>query len=122
MVKDRAKGRHKPPSRQRYEQSHPVLAIRVNEELYQKLKQIKNIADVSFADILRQGLGMQEAESKKAFYAGFDFGEIEGRKFHLGICTVCNRALYWDLNKEEYRQFLEKAINDTGFVHTTCKK
>lgn len=79
-----AKGRHIPPSRRRYEQSHPVVAIRVNEELYRKLKQIKNIADVSFADIVRQGLGMQEAESKKAFYAGFDGGfyegAIEGRK------------------------------------------
>lgn len=117
-----AKGRHIPPSRQRYQQSHPVIAIRVNQELYQRLKKIKATGNISFADILKQGLGMQEAATKKASYAGFHAGEIEGRKFHLGICTVCEKALYWDLNKEEYRQFLEKAINDTGFVHTTCKK
>ena len=117
-----AKGRHIPPSRHRYEQSHPVVAIRVNEELYRKLKQIKNQADVSFADILREGLGMQEAESKKASYAGFHAGEIEGRKFDLGICTVCKRALHWDLNQEKTRQLLEKAINDEGFIHTDCKK
>lgn len=117
-----AKGRHIPPSRRRYEQSHPVIAIRVNEELYRKLQGIKVQANISFADILKQGLGMQEAATKKASYAGFHAGEIKGRKFHLGICTVCKEALYWDLNTEEHRQFLEKAINDSGFVHITCKK
>ena len=121
-----AKGRHIPPSRRRYEQSHPVVAIRVNEELYRKLKQIKNIAYVSFADIVRQGLGMQEAESKKAFYVGFDGGfyegAIEGRKLDLGICAVCKKPLQWDLNQEEFRQLLEKTINDARMIHYGCRK
>lgn len=116
------KGKHKPPSRQRYEQSHPVVAIRVNQQLYKKLQEIKAQGNVSFADILKEGLGIQEAATKEAFNAGYDAGETEGKRFDLGTCYICKKHLHWDLGKAKERQLLEQAINNAKYIHATCKK
>jgi hypothetical protein len=50
------KAKHIPPSRKRYEETHPVIAIRVDKALYDKVRDIKEANDISFADILKQGL------------------------------------------------------------------
>lgn len=117
-----AKPKHIPPSRKRYEESHPVIAIRVDRELYDKVKDIKEANDISFADILKQGLGMQKAEAEKAYSKGRDAGQKEGRKFELGICDICKKPLHWDLSREADRQLLERAVNKMGFIHGECKK
>lgn len=121
-----AKGRHIPPSRKRYEESHPVIAIRVDKDLYDKAKDIKETNNVSFADIFKQGLGIQEAAMEEAFdialKEGKEEGLDEGRKFDLGICTICEKALHWDLGRAKDRQLLEKAINNARYIHVTCEK
>ena len=116
------KVKHIPPSRKRYEETHPVIAIRVDKALYDKVKDIKEANDISFADILKQGLGMQKAEAESAFSKGRDAGQREGRKFELGICDICKKPLYWDLNREGDRQLLERAVNKMRYFHMNCKK
>jgi predicted CopG family antitoxin len=54
----------KPPSRIKYELSHPVIPIRVSLEVYQKLQNAR-LNGQSYADIVRIGLGVQEATNKE---------------------------------------------------------
>lgn len=56
MVKDS----HKPPSRIRYEQSHPTISFRVSRETYDKLKEHLTRRRVSFADFVKESLGTQK--------------------------------------------------------------
>ena len=72
------KVKHKPPSRIRYEQTHPVIAIRVNAELYHKLKELKEMGDKSFADILKEALGIQKKSAGRAYSRGHERSHAEG--------------------------------------------
>ena len=45
-----------PPSRRRYEASHPTVSFRVDLALYAQLKELKEKANLSVADILKVGL------------------------------------------------------------------
>ena len=58
--------KRKSPSRIRYEESHPTISCRVTQELYDKLKAIKEQDGQSFADILKVGLGILELDTEKA--------------------------------------------------------
>lgn len=58
-----ASHKHKPPSRIRYEQTHPVVTIRVRPDEFKKLKELRH-AGQSYADTLRVGLGVQETNLK----------------------------------------------------------
>ncbi len=60
--------RHKPPSRIRYENAHPTVTCRVSRVLKDKLDEARVKYGKSFGDILRIGLGVQEATAEAAYY------------------------------------------------------
>ena len=119
-VNTMAKAKHKPPSRIRYEQTHPVISIRVNKELYQKLKEVKEMGNKSFADILKEALGIQKRSTRGAYKRGYKAGYADGLKnpkFSLGNCSKCGKALYWDLSRENDVKLLTKAIHQAHYIH-----
>ena len=117
-----AKAKHKPPSRIRYEQTHPVISIRVNKELYEKLKEIKEMGNKSFADILKEALGIQKRSTKGAYDRGYKTGLAEGQIVSLGNCPRCGKALQWDLNRENDVGLLSDLINHARYPHKECPK
>ena len=56
MVNKQGKRRSTPPSRRRYETSHPTVSFRVDLDLYARLKELKEKANPSVADVLKVGL------------------------------------------------------------------
>ena len=48
------------PSRIRYEKTHPNITVRVNQEIYERLQELRANGQ-SYGDILRIGLEKQEA-------------------------------------------------------------
>jgi len=53
------KGNHKPPSRVRYEQSHPTMSCRLDKDTHDLLKQcLEDLGGVSFADFVKDSLGL----------------------------------------------------------------
>lgn len=70
MVNRHGKPRSKPPSRQRYEKSHPTVSFRIDRELYDELKDLKSKAGLSVADILRVGMERCSPLVGKAFTLG----------------------------------------------------
>ena len=57
---------HKPPSRVRYEKSHPTVSCRLNKETYDLLKQhLDELGGVSVADFVKDALGRLQLKMPK---------------------------------------------------------
>lgn len=55
----------KPASRKRYEQSHPVISIRVDQETDERLRNLSESSGKSLATLIKENLGIQEREEEK---------------------------------------------------------
>jgi len=122
------KNKHKPPSRVRYEEKNPTISFRVSVEIYEKLCKIREKTGKSYADIIKEGMGVQEPMVKdtytRGYRAGYDkgkrAGKREGEVFSLGSCASCGGVIQWDLSSNEQRNTLASAISQARFVHKNC--
>ena len=90
MVNTHGKRRPTPPSRQRYESSHPTVSVRVDPGLYGELKALKEKAGLSVADILKVGMERCEPLVGEAFRNGFMGGLAEA---YEAVCEDCEDQL-----------------------------
>ena len=87
MVQRRAGKRKAPPSRLRYEATHPTVTARLDQALYDELKRLKDSSGLSVAEVLKIGLEKAQPITKDSYRIGFDVGMKKGRKegFHNGV-------------------------------------
>ena len=85
MVNRSGKRRPLPPSRERYERSHPTVSLRVDIDLYAQLK-----ANLSVADVLKVGLQKGEPLVGEAFRNGFMSALAE---VYEAVCDGCEDAV-----------------------------
>ena len=71
MVNRSGKRRSLPPSRQRYQQAHPTVSLRVDLDLFAQLKGLKEQSGLSVVDVLKVGLEKSEPLVGEAFQNGF---------------------------------------------------
>ena len=86
MVKTQGKRRSTPPSRRRYEASHPTVSFRVDHDLYARLKELKEKANLSVADVLRVGLGICKPVVGESFHNGCMSALAEA---YQNVCDTC---------------------------------
>ena len=86
MVNRSGKRRPLPPSRERYQRSHPTVSLRVDQDLYAELKALKQTSNLSVADILKVGLGKCEPLVGEAHHTGFMGGLAEA---YQNVCDTC---------------------------------
>jgi hypothetical protein len=86
MVNKQGKRRSTPPSRRRYEASHPTVSFRVDRDLYAELKELKETANLSVADVLKVGLEKSEPPAGEAFHNGFMSALAEA---YQNVCDEC---------------------------------
>ena len=115
------KGKHKPPSRIKYDSSHPTVCCRVSRGLYDKLTEVRENDGKSFVDILREGLGVQKSGSTKSREEGFAAGKVAALKWvALGRCSQCGKSKQWDLTNPTELKELNEIINlNPAFI--VCK-
>lgn len=75
--------RNVPPSRERYERTHPTVTIRVSSELYEELQELRTTAGFSFAQVFRTGL----RKANLAVEKGLDGARQEG--YRQGLARGC---------------------------------
>ena len=78
MVNRSGKRRSLPPSRQRYQQAHPTVSLRVDLDLFAQLKGLKEQSGLSVADVLK--VGMERC------------GPLVGQAFHNGCMSALAEA------------------------------
>lgn len=118
-----SKEKRKPPSRVRYEETHPTVSCRVTREIYDRLQDIKQRNKKSFADILKVGLGILKLDSEKedkAYRRGFDKGyrkaELEYKVTYA--CSVCGEAI--SLTSEDEKRDAAEYMTAQGWAHKEC--
>jgi len=79
MVRDS----HKPPSRIRYEQSHPVLSCRLDKKAHDLLQKRLDGAGLSFAQFVKSQLGVLELKMP-------DVKKIERDAYQKGYAKAVN--------------------------------
>ena len=84
MASGRSQKRRTPPSRLRYEASHPTITVRVSRELYDQLQTLRSQANFSYAEILKTGLDKLEPIAEEAYQRGFQDGQEEGVRTRHG--------------------------------------
>lgn len=122
-------GKHtrKPPSRIRYEETHPVVSCRVPRITYDLIQQVKETQGRSLGDMLRIGMGtlkvqfQNEDEIRKEAYAeghddGFDEAE---QKFKVAYpCSVCGGIVV--LESENEKKAASKYMQEHRWSHSRC--
>ncbi len=126
-VNGMVKGKHKPPSRIRYEKSHPTVSCRLSADVYKRLEKIKSKEKKSFADILKVGMGILEVETQqesaireKAFLQGYEEGYAEAKiEFRVDYrCNICGKVL--TVSSEEERAAVAGYMREHGWGHAEC--
>ena len=90
MVNKQGKRRSTPPSRRRYEASHPTVSFRVDHDLYARLKELKEKANLSVADVLKVGLERCGPLVGEAHHTGFMSALAEA---YEAVCEDCEDAV-----------------------------
>jgi hypothetical protein len=115
MVIEEAKRRKLPPSRVRYEKTHPVVSIRLRQEDKAKLLEMSEKTGKSPARLVQEALDLFKRDIEAAYNEGYKDGwgcfEIP--------CKVCGKNMPVDINKNEgLKQVVLKACSSWG--HHTC--
>jgi hypothetical protein len=109
---------HKPPSRIRYERSHPTISVRVSRELHDEIKNLMKITGKSMGDVLREAHDKQMPSAKKAYQAGYDYAKD---LFAVSYpCSVCGAQIA--LTSKEAKEAVAQYMKDRGWHHTRCKQ
>jgi hypothetical protein len=119
------KDRRKPPSRIRYEQTHPTVSCRVPTAIYDRLQEVKENEGKSFVDILKVGLGILEVKAKKdeqAYSRGYRDGYHQAEfKFKITYaCNVCGELIA--VNTRDEKEAIKHYMEDQGWGHKVCQE
>jgi predicted transcriptional regulator len=80
---------HKPPSRIKYDESHPTVSVRVDRALYDKLQELKELTNKSMGDILREAVKKQKPWAKDAYDLGQKAG-YDSAKREFAVAYRCS--------------------------------
>jgi len=101
--------KHRPPSRIRYEKSHPCVTCRVSRAEYDQLDELRRSQGMSFKQLLLVGAGLLKADGKRVL-----------SRVEIGKCCVCQKPLFWNLTGPADRKVLEDLLEHMG--HADCIK
>ena len=114
-----------PPSRQRYEESHPTVTVRVSREIYNQLLEIREATGQSWADLMKVALKLQkpvltrkpnEAELHISFEQGWEHAWNE---YALVVpCSKCGKDI--TVNSDNKQSAIEY-LKSGGFQHQKCQ-
>ena len=116
---------HKPPSKIKYEQSHPALSCRISKDAYDLLKQrLEDLGGVSFADFVKDSLGllqlkMPDVEEIKetARAEGYDQAKKDYQIWYF--CNVCRKPIYVLPNCDSHKAIIGY-MKENRWAHATC--
>ena len=126
-----AKKRHKPPSRIRYEKTHPVISVRMPKKWIDDLDAYLDEQGLSRGDFYRISLGKQKANYRRAYIQGYNKGyniglnaEYEKGMQDWGIqfpCRICGELVYIPPNSDCHKAIIE-FLRECGWAHAECRE
>ena len=94
MTTKNRKTKQVPPSRLRYETANPTVSVRISQELKAELEEMKDMSDLSMADILKAGLDKLKPGVGQSYDRGLRDGyDMAEEAFKvLAPCSGCGEA------------------------------
>ncbi|GAJ02420.1 unnamed protein product [marine sediment metagenome] len=119
------KGNHKPPSRVRYEESHPTMSCRLNKDTRDLLKQrLEDLGGLSFADFVKDSLGLLQLKmpdieeiKETAWAEGYDQAKKTHRIWYF--CAVCQKRIDVVPNSDSHKAIIGY-MKEHGWGHASC--
>jgi len=110
------KKKHVPPAKIKYDKTHPVISIRIDQDLKKELMELKEKSDKSVGDILREAIGVQKKSTKQAYNLGF----TKARHTYLVLykCSVCGKPIIVDTYAQ--REAAALYMREHGWKHVKC--
>lgn len=112
--------KHKPPSRIKYEQNHPVLAIRLTTDLKNVLDNLKGekAYSVFIKEILMGSIGnINKIAEAKAYKKGYSSAQT---KYEITLpCSVCKKPMII-LPQDVVHKHMQSTM--AGWRHSTCSE
>ena len=109
---------HKPPSKVRYDESHPTVSIRVSRALYDQLDDLRNRSGKSLGDILREAVRRQGPSAHRSYMLGHEAAKKYYAVYYR--CSVCRAPIliYTARAKAAVAQYM----NEHGWAHSECHR
>ena len=110
------KKKQPPPSKIKYDKSHPTISIRVSQDLKIQLDEIRETSGKSIGDILREAVGAQSKSVKTAWNRGHSLAKSKyGVRYK---CSVCGGDMIIDTADE--KKAVAKFMREAGWKHGSC--
>ncbi len=110
------KKKQPPPAKIKYDKSHPIISIRVSEDLKKQLDEIREMSGKSVGDILREAVGVQSKSIKNAWNRGY--GSAKGNYGVRYKCSVCGGNIL--IESANAKQAAAKYMREHGWKHDKC--
>jgi len=123
----KAASKRKPPSRLRYEQSHPTVSCRVSRIIYDRMKKVKKTQGKSFSDILKIGLGVLEVQAKneaeltkQGYNRGYNKRYADAELlFNITYpCDVCGKTI--TATSKDEKEAIRRYMQEHRWGHGEC--
>ena len=111
-----AKKKHQPPTKIKYDKTHPIVSVRVDQELKKQLDEIREKSGKSVGDILREALKIQAPSVKAAYDRGFNMAKKEYGVWYK--CRICGGDLL--IHTDEEKKDAARYMREHGWRHSEC--
>lgn len=112
-----ARKKHSPPSRVKYDLSHPTVSVRVSRSLYKELNIIRRATGKSLGDIFREAVGKQLPSTKNAYLKGY--GDAKVRYAVDYQCSICGGKL--TIGSDSEKNAVAAYMREQGWRHGSCR-
>ena len=112
------KKKQPPPAKIKYDKSHPIISIRVSQDLKKQLDEIKEMSGKSIGDILREAMDVQNKSTKNAWKRGYIKAKTDWGVTYK--CSVCGGTILIDSPEE--KKGAAQYMREHGWRHGECVK
>ncbi len=116
MTIEKPRRAHRPPSRIRYDQTHPVLGTRVSRRDYDAVKAFQAKNGWSFATFVRVALKRESSKYDTAWKTGFSAAKRKYAVYYA--CSVCGGLI--PITTQEEAQVAIEAMQRAQWGHGQC--
>lgn len=121
----------KSPSRRKYEQNNPTVSCRVNRDIYERLRKIRELEGLRFADVLKIGLGIIEPKAKdynrirneeytEGYVEGWNHGHRDAEMAYKITFPCCGCGRIIEVDNKPLREAAGKSMKKAGWGHLEC--
>lgn len=121
------KKKREPPSRLKYERSHPTFSFRIYEELSNRLEAVKKAEGVSNTNIVEAGVGLFEVKRREekeirdeAYEEGWEKGAAEAEELYSVSCPCCVCGKETVVTTEGEKKTIRRDMREHGWGHGEC--